>query len=109
MVDQPSFATRHTTVEAAVRTFGIALREQPVDTSTATRLRKPIAALCRVALEHGLNPEQLIVAMKHEMEDGAPWWGDQSPESHGRTRARIVSLAIELYFSDASPSVLNAE
>ena len=109
MVDLRSFVTQQTPVEAAVRAFGVALRDTPVDPATALRLHTPISAVCRVAHEHGLPAEQVIIALKHEMEDGAPWWGEQSPELHGRTRARIVTLAIELYFSDASAAVLDVE
>jgi hypothetical protein len=109
MVDLPSLAERQAAVDVAVHAFGVALREEPVDTSTASRLRPPISELCRVAREHGLAAEHLIIALKREMEEGAPWWGDQSPESHGRTRARIVTLAIELYFGDSSRPVRNVE
>lgn len=77
-----------------------ALEENTRDAVGLSRVREPLRLLCRCAKREGVEPEHLLIRLKHTMDD-VPGLKARTLEEQSDLRVRIVSFAIDAYFSEA--------
>ena len=87
------------TVDGALTALRDTLEHDRPDPSAFARVEDPLRVLCSRAHEEGITPEHLIVRLKQAL-DVVPGFDGRLPETQEKDmRERIVSRAIDMYFS----------
>ena len=90
--------TEHADADAALRAVSNAVAVHARDGSGLEHLRMPLREYCIRARHEGLEPEQVVIHLKHALAD-VPVPAIESPTAFDALRARIISYAIAAYYS----------
>jgi hypothetical protein len=88
--------------ETALRAISEAVRHDG-DDLRLDDLRDSIRLLCVAAQDSSLYAESVVVGLKRAF-DESPLYDGQSLDKRTELRARMISLAIRIYYSEARPS-----
>jgi hypothetical protein len=88
-------------VDDAFAALKDALQHTVRETSGISSIRAPIDRLCRCAHDEGIAPERLLIRLKQTI-DSLPDIDHRHIPETSEMRVRIVSLAIDAYFSEAA-------
>src|SRR5881392_612672 len=86
--------------ERALRVFRDAVAQHGGDVAEIEDLRTPLKQFCLEARDERMPPEQVLVCVKRAL-DGLIAYDDVRLRDIESARTRIISLAIETYYSDA--------
>ena len=85
--------------ERALRVFRDAIEHLDGDVAEIEGLRTPLQQFCLDARRERMPPEQVLIRVKHAL-DGMVAYDDVRLRQIEVARTRIISLAIETYYSD---------
>jgi len=71
-------------------------------------LNEPLRLLCAAAREKSLHAESVVIELKRAI-DGSPLYDGQSLDKRAELRSRIISRAIQIYYSEITPTRDGAE
>ena len=95
----PSYEAAPRDVNEALVALNAAIRTWKQGPSNGEALRALVLAYTDCARDENLSPEQMLIRLKHALDD-ALVSADDDPTRRNATRARVVELAIDSYYSD---------
>src|SRR5438067_7674855 len=87
--------------ERALRVFRDAVEHHGGGLTEIEDLRTPLQQFCREARQERMPPEQVLIRVKRAL-DGLIAYDDVRLREIESARTRIISLAIETYYSDGA-------
>jgi hypothetical protein len=90
--------SEHADADTALRVLSSAVALHARDGSGLEHLRMPLREYCTLARREGFGSEQVVIHLKHALAD-LPVLAIESPTAFDALRARIISFAIEAYYS----------
>ena len=95
--------SEHRDAEAALRDVAGAVARHARDGSGIEHLRMPLREYCIRARREGFEAVQVLIHLKQVLAD-IPLPAIENPTAYDGWRARIISFAIEAYYSDDAES-----